>query len=319
MALVDLRGNEVFFLPAGLDTRSCLTDIRLGYYTYSGRTCPDTPPPAALMGLFSNLASRTALRALTLTQSQLGRALPDSPYSAPSLATETTGSECGDRAPGEATPVAAGADGGAGSGADETESEAAANGRRPSGTAIEGVAAEAEETEQADAALTQDATEAASAAAAAAAEAAAALDAADAAACAGPAGGLGRLTQLTSLDVESNQLVWLPAGLAAPLAGGLRRLELGDNCLAVVPPGVAALTGLEELGLGRNLLFFFPARELAGLARLRRLDLSWNRLSSLVCPGGGGGAAAADGGVGLEGMTALTSLNVQASCAFFFL
>ena len=188
----------------------------------------------------------------------------------------------------------------------EIEQVAAAN----SNTASEAEAGIEAEEAKADPAVAEAAqaaeAEVAEAAAAMAAAAAAAIAAAEGAARTGPCRGLGRLTQLGSLDLSSNQLVWLPVSLTAQLAGSLRRLDLCDNCLAVVPEGVGALVGLEELALGRNLLFFFPARELAGLTRLQRLDLSWNRLSSLLCPGQGG-----QSGAGMEAMTALTSLNVQ--------
>jgi Leucine-rich repeat (LRR) protein len=331
---MDIRGNEVLSLPPDIDSRTSLTDLRLGNYVYQGsvdNSAPDIPPPAVLAGLLASVAERTCLRSLAIVHSRLGRALP-SGFDVSSALADMAKDDSEDDLPREIAAIAG--DGDASTEAETLPQAVAKTESHPQGGgeptvrsdesdiehAHERLASESEEATSADAAKPNSGMEEAeaisaavaaeetrAAAAASAAANAAALDAAEAKARAGPCSGLSGLTQLGSLDLSSNLLVWLPVSLMAPLASSLRRLHLCDNCLAVVPGGVTALVGLEELALSRNLLCFFPAQELAGLTRLQRLDLSWNRLSSLECPGKDGRAE----GAGMEAMSALTSLNVQ--------
>ena len=94
---------------------------------------------------------------------------------------------------------------------------------------------------------------------------------------------------MTHLDLTSNNLVSLPAGLLCPLPklkildlslnniGDLERLGLSDRT-----ESQCRVTSLEELVIRGNGLRSAPPGSLAALERLKSLDLSRNELGVLV-------------------------------------
>ena len=103
--------------------------------------------------------------------------------------------------------------------------------------------------------------------------------------------GLQRWTTLRSLYLACNRIATLPPHVFQPL-GNLRVLELGNNRLRSVGPGLEGLSQLKELFLGKNKLAEISG--LASLTSLTRLDLQSNRITTI--------------GEGLRNLTGLTEL-----------
>ena len=106
------------------------------------------------------------------------------------------------------------------------------------------------------------------------------------------------LTALTFLNLESNELRSLPAGVFSDLTA-LRALRLRYNKLSSLPAGVfSRLTALTDLRLGSNEFTSLPAGVFSDLTALTNLSLIGTKLSSLPA------------GV-FSGLTALTSLYLH--------
>jgi len=86
---------------------------------------------------------------------------------------------------------------------------------------------------------------------------------------------LAALPALRRLNLRSNQLTGLPAGVGA--LSGLTSLDLRGNQLTGLPAELGALSGLTSLDLAGNQLRFLPL-ELGQLRALKILNLSGNRL-----------------------------------------
>ena len=89
------------------------------------------------------------------------------------------------------------------------------------------------------------------------------------------------LTRLGTLDLHTNQLGALPAGLFSGLTS-LHTLRLDDNELSALPVAMFfGLTRLHTLHLDNNDLATLPARLFSGLENLGTLSVAENQLSAL--------------------------------------
>ena len=88
---------------------------------------------------------------------------------------------------------------------------------------------------------------------------------------------LGFLKKLDELDASHNNLVVLPESLAQL---NIRRLQLSNNKIQILPYALGELEVLEELDLSANSLEFLPAG-LGRLMALRSLNLYNNRLHAI--------------------------------------
>ena len=95
------------------------------------------------------------------------------------------------------------------------------------------------------------------------------------------AGSLGSLINLHILLLSHNQLGELPRAVLGSL-GSLSSLSLDHNRLTLLPPGLFQGTPmLQDLALNNNYLDTIPS-DIAGLSKLRTLDLGENRITEVA-------------------------------------
>lgn len=99
---------------------------------------------------------------------------------------------------------------------------------------------------------------------------------------------LAKCTELEELDASFNRLAEYPPALCVYHVR-MKRLMLSENKLAVLPPEVRCMEGLEVLGLANNSIKALP-EEVGALAALREVYCNGNPMTSLPSSVAGWGA-----------------------------
>jgi hypothetical protein len=89
---------------------------------------------------------------------------------------------------------------------------------------------------------------------------------------------IGNLTKLEQLDLQLNQLEYLPESIGN--LTDLERLDLSNNQLEFLPESIGNLTKLEHLVLYNNELTYLP-ESIGNLTNLKFLSIRNNKLESL--------------------------------------
>jgi len=91
----------------------------------------------------------------------------------------------------------------------------------------------------------------------------------------------GLVSELSLINLNNNLLCELPAELPWNNLNCIKVITLSHNQLSCLPPQLCCHPTLEELDCSYNLLEQLPANAFQGCSRLRQLDLSSNRLTSV--------------------------------------